>query len=151
MISDSYQLWNWNLYFASMLIVPDSRHKKMLKLSFVLLALTIFLGAFGSHGLKKQISDSLLETYQTGVQYGFIHALGVSILVLSSVFSGRNLMPSIYFMLGGMLLFSGSLMLYALHELPGFSILIHLRKSAPVGGLLLMVAWISAAWRFTIK
>lgn len=134
-----------------MLVVPDSTHKKFLKISFVLLALGIFLGAFGAHGLKKQISSTLLETYQTGILYWFVHALGLAVIVLSSVFTGWSCRNSAYLMLSGLFLFSGSLMLYALHELPGLAILKMLRMSAPLGGILLIIAWLHAAWQFTKK
>lgn len=130
-----------------MLIIPDSTTKKHLQLSFIIMALTVILGAFGSHGLKQQISSTLLETYQTGVQYCFIHALGIAVIALSSAFIGKNLRVPVYLMLGGILLFSGSLMLYALHELPGLSLLIGLRMSAPIGGLLLILGWLIAVWK----
>ena len=36
-------------------------------------ALAVLLGAFGAHGLKKSLTEDLMQVYQTGVQYHFYH------------------------------------------------------------------------------
>ena len=35
--------------------------------------LSVILGAFAAHGLKSKLSESLLNTFQTGVQYQMYH------------------------------------------------------------------------------
>ena len=40
-------------------------------------ALAVMLGAFAAHGLKGSLSAQMLDTYQTGVLYHFIHTLAL--------------------------------------------------------------------------
>ena len=77
--------------------------------------LAVALGAFGAHGLKSIITPQALQTYTTGVEYHFFHALGLLAI--------------------GIILFSGSL--YAL-SLTGIK---PLGMITPFGGLCFMLAW----------
>ncbi len=42
-----------------------------------MMALAIAIGAFGAHGLKSIVSETLLKTYNTGVEYQFYNTLGL--------------------------------------------------------------------------
>lgn len=111
----------------------------------LILALGVAAGAFGAHGLKRSVSPDLLEVWKTAVLYQMIHGLGL--LLLAAL--GRSLEPGLAawaggLMLGGILVFSGSL--YAL-TLSGVRAL---GAITPLGGVLMIGAWAVlalAAWR----
>ncbi|BDA00955.1 DUF423 domain-containing protein [Vibrio cholerae] len=51
--------------------------KYLLALGGLLSGVAVGLGAFAAHGLKKMLSPYLLDVFETGVQYQFIHALAL--------------------------------------------------------------------------
>jgi len=77
--------------------------------------LSVVLGAFGAHGLKKIVTADMITTYQTGVQYQLIHTLallGLAILLLilnADLAVVKKLKLSANLMIIGIVLFSGSL------------------------------------------
>lgn len=112
--------------------------------------LSITLGAFGAHGLKKVINPEMLAAYQTGVQYQFIHTLVVlalAVLLLlpsirlakSSV--ARHLKWAANLMLLGILLFSGSLYAMTFMSVTG-GFPTWLGPITPIGGLAFIMGWI---------
>lgn len=108
-------------------------------------ALAVILGAFGAHGLKGKLSTSLLQTYQTGVDYQMYHALallglGVFMLQQRNAFipSDFNLLSLSALLMGvGIILFCGSLYGLSLGG-PRF-----LGPITPLGGLCFLFAWLS--------
>ncbi|MDH5474033.1 MAG: DUF423 domain-containing protein [Gammaproteobacteria bacterium] len=96
--------------------------------------LAVALGAFGAHGLKAMISPQALQTYTTGVNYHFFHALGLLAIGIILRDFPRVEMAG-WLMLAGIILFSGSL--YAL-SLSGIK---PLGMITPVGGLCFIIAW----------
>ena len=93
-------------------------------------------GAFGAHGLRGSLSESLMRAFETGVQYQLLHAValfGVAWLVNI----GRSPLASAagWTMVAGVLLFSGSLYALALGGPRWFG------PVTPIGGLCLMVSW----------
>ncbi|MCU1718442.1 DUF423 domain-containing protein [Pseudomonas sp. 5P_3.1_Bac2] len=100
----------------------------------------VALGAFGAHGLKGQISPEYLAIFQTATQYQLLHALallGVSLLAAQRprrLLIGAGALFSL-----GIVLFCGSL--YGL-TLTGTR---SLGMVTPVGGLCLMLGWLSLA------
>lgn len=107
----------------------------------ILGALSIVLGAFGAHGLKKVLDPVMLTNFETGVKYQMYHAL--FLLLVGSL----HLIPEqdkkwIYILtLAGVLFFSGSIYLLSTKELTGFSIS-KFGIITPIGGLMLISAWI---------
>ena len=119
---------------------------------FILIAaangfLAVALGAFGAHALKSRLPETLMSTYQTGVQYHFYHALallGVGILLYRLPSASNLLLASGWLLIAGLLLFCGSLYLLALGG-PRW-----LGPVTPLGGLCFLLGWLSlllAAWR----
>jgi uncharacterized membrane protein YgdD (TMEM256/DUF423 family) len=112
--------------------------------------LSVVLGAFGAHGLKKIVSSEMLGAYQTGVQYQFIHTLaliGLAILLLTLKASPavvRTLKLSANLMLVGIILFSGSLYTMTFMSVAG-GFLTWLGPITPIGGLAFIMAWILLA------
>jgi uncharacterized membrane protein YgdD (TMEM256/DUF423 family) len=103
------------------------------------------LGAFASHGLRGQLSDRLLSTFQTGVEYQMYHALallGVGLLV--RLWPSTALHVAGWLFVVGVVLFSVSL--YGL-ALGGPRIL---GPITPIGGVCFIGGWIAlavACWR----
>lgn len=106
----------------------------------VLIALGIGMGAFGAHGLRPILETRPMEVYETAVFYLLTQAIGL--LWLSHLKVAARLL------IGGLLLFSGSLFLLSTASLHGLPVQ-WLGPITPVGGLLLMAAWLQAAFEFS--
>ncbi|WP_018995242.1 DUF423 domain-containing protein [Thioalkalivibrio sp. ALJ2] len=111
----------------------------------LLAAIAVVLGAFGAHALQERLSERALATWDTGVQYHFIHALALLLLAAlwSHLASGWATASAVAFVLG-ILLFAGSLYALALGA-PRV-----LGAIAPLGGTTFILGWLSlaiAAWR----
>ena len=95
----------------------------------------IILGAVGSHALKGY-PEEMLKFFQIGNKYQVYHALFLLILgLLQSRYPGKLINLSIFSAIGGTVLFSGSLYLLTLAN-------IKISMITPIGGMLLISAWI---------
>jgi uncharacterized membrane protein YgdD (TMEM256/DUF423 family) len=105
-----------------------------------LMAVGTAVGALGAHALRGVLSPERFAVLQTAVLYQFINALGLLALgLLLARNANRVLRVAADMVLGGVLLFSGSL--YAL--LCGAPRLLGLLT--PLGGMLLISGWCLAA------
>jgi len=93
----------------------------------------VAIGAFGAHGLREKLSAEMLEVYETGVLYQFIHTIVLLILSLTNFIKGR--IVSIFF-LAGIILFSFSLYLYSTSGIRFFAMI------PPVGGVCFLIGWL---------
>lgn len=112
------------------------------------LFLAVGFGAFGAHGLEKQLSAKLLATFKTGVTYQFYHGFGLLILSqLQMSFNGAvRFSESIYLFIVGIALFSFNCYFYALTEVKTFAMIV------PVGGFCFLIGWILFFWKMvTLK
>lgn len=119
--------------------------KQIIITGLLLGIIAIVLGAFGAHGLKKHLLPEQLISFETGVKYLMYH--GLFLLVLAKFdFIPSTTLSSIYWLVViGALFFSGSIFLLTTESLIGFSI----KKFAwitPIGGTLLIIAWILTLW-----
>lgn len=108
--------------------------------------LAVLLGAFGAHGLKELLSETMLKTYETGVHYHLIHALGLILIgiLADKLPSSAKIKWSARMLLTGIVLFSGSL--YVL-SISGVKIL---GAITPFGGVAFLTGWLlltTAAWK----
>lgn len=119
--------------------------KTILMIASILLALAVALGAFGAHGLKSQLSTDMLQTFKTGVDYHFYHALGLLFIgILAVSFPSDLIKWSAILLTAGIVLFSGSL--YAL----AISGIKWLGAITPLGGLSFIAGWVLlflAVWK----
>ncbi len=110
-------------------------------------ALAVGTGAFGAHALQGVLSDQARGWYDTAVTYHASHALAMVACGLAAMYA--NSLPhnpahgwltgsGICFVLG-ILVFSGSLYTMA------FTGITRLGMITPIGGLLLIIAWVSLA------
>ena len=102
------------------------------------LSLAVLLGAFGAHVLKNSLTPDLRAIYQTAVQYHFYHALGLLAVALLSLHlpNSELLKWSGWLLVGGILVFSGSLYMLSLSGARWLGAL------TPFGGTAFIVAWL---------
>lgn len=118
--------------------------KTQLRLTALLGALAVAIGAFGAHGLKAMVSPENLEIFRTGVTYHFYHvlAMGLALALWSVPGIGRKwLRRAVWSWSVGILLFSGSLYLLSLREVLSVPAAV-LGPITPLGGLFFIVGWV---------
>ncbi|CAM4079819.1 DUF423 domain-containing protein [Flavobacterium sinopsychrotolerans] len=115
--------------------------KKILSTGAILGMIAIILGAFGAHALKKVLSIEQLSTFETGVRYQMYHALFLLFIGLMKNISLKAKKTIYFLVLFGILLFSGSIYLLATNDLTAFDFKV-IGFVTPIGGLLLIVAWV---------
>jgi uncharacterized membrane protein YgdD (TMEM256/DUF423 family) len=96
----------------------------------------VLFGAFGAHILRSLLEKSgTTQVWETGVLYHLVHA--VVLLVLS----GWRPVPRTAYrlILGGVMVFSGSLYLLAVTNLRWFGAI------TPLGGLAMLAGWLALA------
>jgi len=122
-------------------------NKLILVTASILAMLAILLGAFASHGLKSLISAELLQTFETGARYQMYHAIVLLFIGATSVFSTKTKQIVFYFIVIGILFFSGSIYGLATNELSGFDFK-SIAFITPIGGLFLIMSWAIMAIQF---
>lgn len=100
--------------------------------------LGVALGAFGAHGLSQTLeANGRTETFRTGTLYHLIHALAIlgAAWVSTQVDSNFALYAG-YAFSGGIVLFSGSLYILAIFNIPIMGAV------APFGGVAMIAGWV---------
>lgn len=118
--------------------------KKLITLAAFLGLIAIVLGAFGAHGLKKVLTETQLESFETGVKYQMYHALFLLIIASLPILTERQKRSIGIITTTGIFLFSGSIYLLATQALTktDFSFL---GPVTPIGGVFLIAAWFMTA------
>ncbi|MEY2830616.1 MAG: hypothetical protein RIQ33_2474 [Bacteroidota bacterium] len=115
--------------------------KQILLIACILGALSVVLGAFAAHGLKKMVDAYYLEIFEKGVKYQFYHTFAIlTIGILMNQFSNTNFNLPVYLFLAGIFFFSGSLYLMT------FTQITKLGAITPIGGLCFIAGWLTLAW-----
>ena len=109
-----------------------------------LMALAVALGAFGAHGLKARLTPDQLTQWHIGVQYHFLHALGLLALApLASWVDVKAMARVRLLFLMGCAAFSGSLYLLSTRALLGMEGMgMVLGPITPLGGLCFIGGWL---------
>jgi uncharacterized membrane protein YgdD (TMEM256/DUF423 family) len=127
-------------------------HKGFIIIASFLGGLAVALGAFGAHGLKNYASPAMINTFETAVKYQFYHVFALCITgILYAYFPTPMLVTSGKLFIVGMSIFSGSLYLLTLFSVFGYNQFKWLGAITPIGGLLLIAAWILmgiSLWRY---
>ena len=107
----------------------------------VLLALATGLGAWASHGLAARLDPGALASFETAVNYQFIHALGVLAIGIYAACTRatRLLMLAAALLAIGIVLFCGGVYTSSLDGPRAIAAL------APTGGVSLIVGWLAVA------
>ncbi|SDM51596.1 DUF423 domain-containing protein [Sediminibacillus halophilus] len=99
--------------------------------------LAVALGAFGTHGLEGKISEKALATWEKAVNYQMFHTMALLVTGLLAVrFQAASLSTAGWLFFVGIVLFSGSLYIYATTSIKFFAMV------TPVGGLAFLAGWI---------
>ena len=101
-------------------------------------ALSVTFGAFGAHGLEDRLSASYLDTFNTAARYQFLHTLALLgiICLPDHLVKLRTLHWVAISFTVGVLLFSGSLYLLVLFDIPSLGMI------TPIGGASLILGWV---------
>ncbi|MDH5394073.1 MAG: DUF423 domain-containing protein [Gammaproteobacteria bacterium] len=114
--------------------------KLIMLISGISAGLSVVLGAFASHGLKKKISAEMLAAFKTGVDYQFYHSFALALVGLSLIASNIDestfLTWAFICFVVGIVFFSGSLYLLALTKKKIFG------PVTPLGGLFFILGWL---------
>ena len=106
--------------------------------------ISVVFGAYAEHGLKESISEEHFRFLMTAIRYNQVHAVVVTAIglgIASGVLPLQSLLirwSGILFILGTAL-FSFSIYLSVVLALP------HLVNVTPIGGTIIMLAWILIA------
>lgn len=99
--------------------------------------LGVAFGAFGAHALKGiLLQNGRVETYDLAVRYQFYHALALLLVGLLMERLGETTLKWASLLIFiGVVIFSGSLYLFALTNRTTFAII------TPLGGVLMLFGW----------
>ncbi|WP_347862161.1 DUF423 domain-containing protein [Salimicrobium sp. PL1-032A] len=99
--------------------------------------LAVAFGAFGAHGLEGKLSEKSLGQWEKAVNYQMFHtmALFVTALLLGKA-TGGMFTGAGWFFFAGILLFSGSLYVYAVTGVKALAMI------TPFGGVAFLIGWV---------
>jgi len=118
-------------------------HKGYLKTAALLGALSVALGAFGAHGLKKLVPAETVSTFETGVRYQFYHVFALLVVaILFSTYSQRWLTNAAICFITGIILFSGSLYVLTALQATETVGLTGIGAITPIGGVFFIAGWL---------
>lgn len=115
--------------------------RALISVAAVLMAIATGLGAYASHGLDSILEPDALSSFRTGVDYQFVHALG---LIAIAIYGERHSDAKLLVLAGllltlGIVLFSGGVYSSSLDG-PGW-----ISSLAPTGGISLIAGWLVVA------
>ncbi|KIC63171.1 DUF423 domain-containing protein [Chryseobacterium taiwanense] len=109
--------------------------------------LSVILGAFGAHALKKILSVERLESFETGVRYQMYAAFFLLIIGYILKFETSSEKWTSILMIVGTLLFSVSIYFLSLQDYLGAN-LKFLGPITPLGGLFMILSWLMLIFHF---
>jgi len=117
-------------------------HKGFLQAAAIIGALSVVLGAFAAHSLKKTLSADTLQVFETAVRYQFYHVVALLTAgILYKDFPGITLLWAGWLFITGMILFCGSLyfLCYIKHQELPFN---WVGAITPFGGAAFIAGWV---------
>lgn len=109
--------------------------------------LSVILGAFGAHALKKIISAEKLVSFETGVRYQMYAAFFLLIVGYILKFETTSEKWISILMIAGTFIFSVTIYLLAFSEVMSIPSKI-IGPLTPLGGLLMIISWAMLIWHF---
>ena len=116
--------------------------KGFIQSAAILGALSVSLGAFASHGLKKILSTDELQVFETAIRYQFYHVFALlAVGILFATFPVALMKWVGYLFIAGIVLFSGTLYLlcYIKHKGLPYE---WVGAVTPIGGLAFIAGWL---------
>lgn len=118
-------------------------HKGFIKTAALLGALSVILGAFAAHALKKFYSPDNLQVFETAVRYQFYHVFALlAVGMLYKEFPGKLLALAGKLFIIGIILFSGSLYVLCYIKYSGMP-LTWVGAITPFGGMAFIAGWLA--------
>jgi uncharacterized membrane protein YgdD (TMEM256/DUF423 family) len=118
-------------------------NNRFLVAAFVLGALGVALGAFGTHTLRSLVDEKVLQAYNTGVQYHFYHTLALLFVALYQLQKPSKWVSRAgWFFITGIGLFAGSLYGMTFCKAAGLEGVSWLGAITPFGGVCFIAGWI---------
>lgn len=108
---------------------------------------SVILGAFGAHALKKVISVEKLTSFETGVRYQMYSALFLLVVGYILKFETPSEKWISILMIAGTFIFSVTIYLLAFSEVAAIPTKI-VGPLTPLGGLLMIISWAMLIWYF---
>ncbi len=106
---------------------------------------SVILGAFGAHALKKVLSVERLTSFETGVKYQMYHALLLLLIGFFLKFETGIEKTTAWFIILGTFLFSVSIYFLSFQDVLKTN-LKFLGPITPIGGSLLIIAWLTLTY-----
>jgi len=120
-----------------------SMSRRFIQIAAILGALSVVLGAFGAHALKKIIQPDQIATFETGVRYQFYHTFALlAVGILYRRMPGKVMEWAGILFISGIILFSGSLYLLTWIQAVENVGLKGIGAITPLGGLCFIAGWI---------
>lgn len=117
--------------------------KRFIQYAAILGAISVALGAFGAHALKKYVGADVVATFDTGVRYQFYHTFALlAVGILYRRMPGKTMEWAGIFFISGIVLFSGSLYLLTYLIAIDTESLKGVGAVTPLGGLCFIAGWI---------
>jgi uncharacterized membrane protein YgdD (TMEM256/DUF423 family) len=117
-------------------------HKGFIKTAALFGALSVMLGAFAAHGIKKILTADDLQIFETAVRYQFYHVFALLAAgILYKDFPGKFMQWAGKFFIAGIILFSGSLYLLCFVKYNAMP-LNWVGAITPLGGAAFIAGWI---------
>jgi len=117
--------------------------RRFISLGALLAGVGVAMGAFGTHGLRDKVSERMLETWQTAVQYHVIHAVALVLVgILAERWAAKALATVGRLFVSGIILFAGTLYAYVLSGQKVFAMV------TPLGGVCYIVGWLFLSYAF---
>ncbi|HRP57968.1 DUF423 domain-containing protein [Agriterribacter sp.] len=117
--------------------------KQFIRYAAILGALSVALGAFGAHALKKLVEADVVATFETGVRYQFYHTFALlAIGILYRRMPTKIMEWAGILFISGIVLFSGSLYLLTYLNATETVGLKGVGAITPLGGLCFIAGWI---------
>ncbi|POS01286.1 uncharacterized membrane protein YgdD (TMEM256/DUF423 family) [Flavobacterium croceum DSM 17960] len=110
----------------------------------------IIFGAFGAHALKKVLLPEHLISFETAVKYQMYHALFLLFLGLQNQLDEKSKKLIYYFVVLGVILFSGSIYLLSTGSISGINFK-PFGFVTPIGGVFLILSWGVLFWNYLFK
>ena len=120
--------------------------KAYVRIAAILGALSVILGAFAAHGLKKWLDQAAISVFETGVRYQFYHVFALTLVaILYKEYRNRWIEWSGVFFIMGIIFFSGSLYLLTYKAIAAVDGMRWVGPVTPVGGVFFITGWICLA------
>jgi uncharacterized membrane protein YgdD (TMEM256/DUF423 family) len=121
-------------------------NKTFLITAAIIGAITVALGAMGSHALKDKLDSYTLGIYETAVRYQFYHVFALlAVGILFQSFGNSWMLWSGRLFIAGIILFCGSLYALTYFLANGNESMKWLGAITPFGGLSFIAGWICMA------